>query len=198
MSIKQPSNCPFSVSVHTKCLSMFETFVFCLLGQTFPNFTSYFAEMSESSQNHLNNLESIPLTTVTGTGLQQPEETCSQVICEDSTASCCNDKYHRKLAVCSIICGFSCCGVPALIYSVKVLYFKSCSEYMKASLMRITILRLTAMAGLGCFSQILSDTRQGQVIPVGNQISSCSSSSIQKGFSALQSPVRTGVLKNLP
>lgn len=75
--------------------------------------------MSKSSQNHLNNLESLPLTTVTGTGLQQPEETCSQVICEDSTASCCNDKYHRKLAISSIICGFACCGVPALIYSVK-------------------------------------------------------------------------------
>lgn len=75
--------------------------------------------MSESSQNYQNNGESTPLNTVTGTGLQQPEETCSQVICEDSTASCCNDKYHRKLAVCSIICGFSCCGVPALINSVK-------------------------------------------------------------------------------
>lgn len=172
MSIKQPSNTPLSVAVHTKRLSMFEMFVFCLLGQTFPNFTSYFAEMSESSQNHLNNLEVLPLTSVPGTGLQQHEETCSQVICEESTASCCNDKYHRKLAISSIICGFYCCGIPALIYSVKVLYFKSHSEYMKTSLMRISIIGFTAMAGLGCFSHILSDTRPGQVIPVGIHISS--------------------------
>lgn len=75
--------------------------------------------MSESSQNHLNNLESLPLTPVPGTGLQQHEETCSQVICEDSTVCCGNDKYHRKLAISSIICGFFCCGIPALIYSVK-------------------------------------------------------------------------------
>uniref|UniRef100_A0A3Q4MBL5 Si:dkey-16l2.20 n=1 Tax=Neolamprologus brichardi TaxID=32507 RepID=A0A3Q4MBL5_NEOBR len=30
-----------------------------------------------------------------------------------------HDKYHRKLAISSIICGFSCLGVPALVYSVK-------------------------------------------------------------------------------
>lgn len=36
-------------------------------------------------------------------------------------ASCCPDSYYRKLAICSIICGLSCIGCKALIYSVKVL-----------------------------------------------------------------------------
>ena len=36
-------------------------------------------------------------------------------------ASCLEDRYHRKLAICSIICGISCIGIKALINSVKVL-----------------------------------------------------------------------------
>lgn len=69
--------------------------------------------------------EVLPLNSVPGTGVHQPEDTGNQVICvgEDSAASCCSDKYHRKLAISSIICGFSCLGVPALVYSVKVCYF---------------------------------------------------------------------------
>ncbi|XP_035768962.1 transmembrane protein 265-like [Neolamprologus brichardi] len=65
--------------------------------------------------------EELPLNSVPGTGVHQPEDTGNQVICvgEDSAASCCSDKYHRKLAISSIICGFSCLGVPALVYSVK-------------------------------------------------------------------------------
>uniref|UniRef100_A0A3P8RM57 Si:dkey-16l2.20 n=1 Tax=Amphiprion percula TaxID=161767 RepID=A0A3P8RM57_AMPPE len=37
----------------------------------------------------------------------------------DDAALFCTDKHHRKLAICSIICGLSCIGVKALIYSVK-------------------------------------------------------------------------------
>ncbi|CAI5676234.1 unnamed protein product [Oreochromis niloticus] len=77
--------------------------------------------MSESYQLDASIEEALPLNSVPGTGVQQPEDTGNQVICigEDSAASCCSDKYHRKLAIASIICGFSCFGVLALIYSVK-------------------------------------------------------------------------------
>lgn len=34
---------------------------------------------------------------------------------------CCADRYYRRLAICSVICGLSCIGCKALIYSVKVL-----------------------------------------------------------------------------
>lgn len=33
--------------------------------------------------------------------------------------SYCEDQYHKKLAICSIICGISCIGIKALINSVK-------------------------------------------------------------------------------
>lgn len=81
--------------------------------------------MSESYQLDVPIEEALPLNSVPGTGVQQPEDTGNQVICvgEDSPESCCSDKYHRKLAISSIICGFSCFGVRALIYSVKVSYF---------------------------------------------------------------------------
>ncbi|GAA6229874.1 transmembrane protein 265 [Lates japonicus] len=47
-------------------------------------------------------------------------ETCNQVISSGrGVASCCDDKHHRKLAICSIICGISCIGIKALINSVK-------------------------------------------------------------------------------
>lgn len=36
-------------------------------------------------------------------------------------ASCCSDRHYRRLAICSIICGLSCIGCRALLYSVKVL-----------------------------------------------------------------------------
>lgn len=38
---------------------------------------------------------------------------------EQHAASSCKDENHRKLAICSIICGISCIGILALIYSVK-------------------------------------------------------------------------------
>lgn len=34
---------------------------------------------------------------------------------------CCTDRNHRNLAICSVICGLSCIGFKALIYSAKVL-----------------------------------------------------------------------------
>ncbi|XP_061702850.1 transmembrane protein 265-like isoform X2 [Syngnathoides biaculeatus] len=36
-----------------------------------------------------------------------------------TTAACCGDKHHRRLTICSIICGISCIGIKALIDSVK-------------------------------------------------------------------------------
>lgn len=33
----------------------------------------------------------------------------------------CKDTDHRKLAICSIICGLSCLGIMSLMYSVKVI-----------------------------------------------------------------------------
>lgn len=38
-----------------------------------------------------------------------------------AAAACCTDRNHRKLAICSVICGLSCIGFQALIYSAKVL-----------------------------------------------------------------------------
>lgn len=44
----------------------------------------------------------------------------SQAVTEQGATPCCRDRNHRKLAICSIICGLSCIGIKALIYSVKV------------------------------------------------------------------------------
>ncbi|KAL2100959.1 hypothetical protein ACEWY4_002720 [Coilia grayii] len=44
-----------------------------------------------------------------------------------SCCSCCPpDPHHRKLAIASIICGLSCVGATALIYSVKAEERKQC------------------------------------------------------------------------
>uniref|UniRef100_A0A3Q1FH18 Si:dkey-16l2.20 n=1 Tax=Acanthochromis polyacanthus TaxID=80966 RepID=A0A3Q1FH18_9TELE len=59
----------------------------------------------------------IPLNTVPGTGDAENNDTCDEGVI--SAAPFCTDKHHRKLAICSIICGVSCIGVKALIYSVK-------------------------------------------------------------------------------
>lgn len=43
-------------------------------------------------------------------------------VCGDKITSvwpCCRDSNHRRLACCSVICGLSCIGATALIYSVK-------------------------------------------------------------------------------
>lgn len=42
------------------------------------------------------------------------------VICCNGQHKVCRDPDHRKLAICSIICGLSCIGFMSLIYSVKV------------------------------------------------------------------------------
>ncbi|KAM7371911.1 hypothetical protein PAMP_009111 [Pampus punctatissimus] len=76
--------------------------------------------MSSSPQTHITVDEEIPLNTVAGSG-EVKNITCNEVISitGQKVASCCNDKYHRKLAICSIICGISCIGIKALINSVK-------------------------------------------------------------------------------
>lgn len=65
--------------------------------------------------------EALPLNTVPGSSDPQNKDTCNPVsgISGKTAASCCNDKHHRNLAVCSIICGISCIGISALINSVK-------------------------------------------------------------------------------
>ncbi|XP_008293557.1 uncharacterized protein LOC103367336 [Stegastes partitus] len=80
-------------------------------------------EMSNSTQTHVTmEDEELPLTTVPGTGDAENNDTCNQVVIsstEQDTVSCCKEKHYRKLAICSIICGISCIGIKALIYSVK-------------------------------------------------------------------------------
>ncbi|KAL1278221.1 hypothetical protein QQF64_024894 [Cirrhinus molitorella] len=49
--------------------------------------------------------------------LEQPESRA-----DSHSITChgiCKDTDHRKLAICSIICGLSCCGIMSLMYSVK-------------------------------------------------------------------------------
>ncbi|KAM7386970.1 hypothetical protein PAMA_009552 [Pampus argenteus] len=78
--------------------------------------------MSSSPQTHITVDEEIPLNTVAGSGeVEDKNNTCTEVITimGQGAASCCNDRYHRKLAICSIICGISCIGIKALINSVK-------------------------------------------------------------------------------
>lgn len=79
--------------------------------------------------------EEIPLQHVTGTGENggAPHDSSSQkqpLPIRECLASIsqritsrwpfCQDRDHRKLAIYSVICGLSCVGVTALIYSVKV------------------------------------------------------------------------------
>ncbi|KAI2666243.1 Transmembrane protein 265 [Labeo rohita] len=49
--------------------------------------------------------------------LEQPESRADshRITCHDI----CKDPDHRKLAICSIICGLSCLGIMSLMYSVK-------------------------------------------------------------------------------
>uniref|UniRef100_A0A1A7WNS3 Uncharacterized protein n=1 Tax=Iconisemion striatum TaxID=60296 RepID=A0A1A7WNS3_9TELE len=61
----------------------------------------------------------IPLTTTPGSADQSDayhQETHTKTGCG---ATLRYNKFHRRLAICSIICGFSCIGFKALIYSVK-------------------------------------------------------------------------------
>lgn len=63
--------------------------------------------------------EEVHLNLLPGSGEEQ--NNLNHAISGRAAASCCPDSHHRKLAICSIICGLSCIGYQALIYSVKVL-----------------------------------------------------------------------------
>lgn len=63
--------------------------------------------------------EEVQLNLLQGSGEEQNSR--NHAISGGGAASCCPDSTYRKLAIFSIICGLSCIGVKALIYSVKVL-----------------------------------------------------------------------------
>ncbi|XP_029996213.1 transmembrane protein 265-like [Sphaeramia orbicularis] len=71
----------------------------------------------------IDDVEEIPLNTIAGTGNNTTNNNVQACSCKTGRrlddASCCNDKFHRKLAICSIICGISCIGILALKNSVK-------------------------------------------------------------------------------
>lgn len=73
--------------------------------------------MSDKPQKCIPEDEEIPLNLISGSGETQKNDDFHKVTI--STAICCEDKHHRKLAICSIICGISCIGINALINSVK-------------------------------------------------------------------------------
>ncbi|XP_035471122.1 transmembrane protein 265 [Scophthalmus maximus] len=60
-------------------------------------------------------MDKSPLKTTPGSA---DTDTCHRAAGQ-GLASCCHDEHHRKLAVCSIVCGFSCIGIKALISSVE-------------------------------------------------------------------------------
>ncbi|KAJ3600509.1 hypothetical protein NHX12_031490 [Muraenolepis orangiensis] len=46
--------------------------------------------------------------------------TCIEISnCHLVTATLCQDRHHRRLAICSIICGLTCIGITSLIYSAR-------------------------------------------------------------------------------
>lgn len=63
--------------------------------------------------------EEVRLDLLPGSGEEQNNR--NHAISGRDAASFCSDRNHRKLAVCSVICGLSCIGCKALVYSVKVL-----------------------------------------------------------------------------
>lgn len=85
----------------------------------------HFTEMANSSRMHENEVEEVLLDSFPGTADAQNNNTCCEIAVEKEAAACCDDKHHRKLAICSIICGISCIGIKALIYSVKVVFHLS-------------------------------------------------------------------------
>uniref|UniRef100_A0A3Q4BP65 Uncharacterized protein n=1 Tax=Mola mola TaxID=94237 RepID=A0A3Q4BP65_MOLML len=65
-------------------------------------------------------VEEVNLNLLPGSGeAQHNSNSLTQVVTGQSATYCCNDRHHRKLAICSIICGISCIGIKALINSVK-------------------------------------------------------------------------------
>ncbi|KAG7505650.1 hypothetical protein JOB18_036451 [Solea senegalensis] len=79
--------------------------------------------MSSSPHIHVPVDEGILLKTSPGSGIPDDHKTSKRSSHSSSwknkAASFCEDKHHRKLAKWSIICGISCIGIKALIYSVK-------------------------------------------------------------------------------
>lgn len=75
--------------------------------------------MSAQSQTAAAAAEEVQLTLLPGSGEEQ--NNLNHDISAREAASSCPDSYYRKLAIGSIICGLSCIGCQALIYSVKVL-----------------------------------------------------------------------------
>ncbi|KAI4822347.1 hypothetical protein KUCAC02_007899 [Chaenocephalus aceratus] len=71
--------------------------------------------MPKSQETSEIKMEEVPLNTIPGTG----GTTVISISERCAAASCCEDRNHRILAICSIICGLSCIGIPALINSVK-------------------------------------------------------------------------------
>lgn len=63
--------------------------------------------------------EEFRLNLLPGSG--EEENNLNHAISGRAAAPCCTDRNHRKLAICSVICGLSCIGFKALIYSAKVL-----------------------------------------------------------------------------
>uniref|UniRef100_A0A1A8IHV7 Uncharacterized protein n=1 Tax=Nothobranchius kuhntae TaxID=321403 RepID=A0A1A8IHV7_NOTKU len=61
----------------------------------------------------------IPLTTTPGSADQSDADHQENHTKRGFCAAFRYNKFHRRLAICSIICGFSCIGFKALIYSVK-------------------------------------------------------------------------------
>lgn len=63
--------------------------------------------------------EEVQLNLLPGSGEEQNH--LNHALSGRNAASCYTDSNYRKLAICSVICGLSCIGCKALIYSVKVL-----------------------------------------------------------------------------
>ncbi|XP_070407504.1 uncharacterized protein [Nothobranchius furzeri] len=61
----------------------------------------------------------IPLTTTPGSADQSDADHQENHTKRGFCAAFRYNEFHRRLAICSIICGFSCIGFKALIYSVK-------------------------------------------------------------------------------
>lgn len=73
--------------------------------------------MSDQPQTMEEAADEVQLNLLPGSGEEQ--NNLNHAISGRDAASCCTDSNYRKLAICSIICGLSCIGIKALIYSVK-------------------------------------------------------------------------------
>ncbi|XP_074553033.1 transmembrane protein 265-like [Halichoeres trimaculatus] len=78
--------------------------------------------MSDSSQTCVKVEEELPLNVVAGSGDALNDDSNRQKPSSPGWSkafSCCEDKHHRKLAICSTVCGCCCIGCVALINSAK-------------------------------------------------------------------------------